>query len=107
MEHQYNFIENIQEEVLEIPPDSIISRTVHQDESVKVVLFGFAPGQELSDHTAAFPAIIHILDGESRLTLANESIEASGGSWIWMPANMPHSVYAKTQVKMLLLLLRN
>jgi quercetin dioxygenase-like cupin family protein len=107
MEHQYNFIKNIQEEVLEIPPDSIISRTVHQDESVKVVLFGFAPGQELSDHTAAFPAIIHILDGESRLTLANESIEASGGSWTWMPANMPHSVYAKTQVKMLLLLLRN
>ena len=106
MEQQFNFFENIHQELLDIPPDSIISRTIHQDDSLKVVLFGFAPGQELSEHTAAVPAIIHVLEGSARLTLGDVSKDANSGSWTWMPANMPHSVFANTQVTMLLLLLR-
>jgi len=106
MEQQYNFFENIHQELLDIPPDSIISRTIHQDDGLKVVLFGFAPGQELSEHTAAVPAILHILEGSARLTLGDVIKDADGGSWTWMPANMPHSVFANTQVTMLLLLFR-
>ena len=105
MDTQYNFIKNIKDEMLDIPPESIISRTIHRDASVKAVLFGFAKGQELSEHTAAVPAIIHILDGETQLVLGEEKKEANGGSWTWMPANLPHSVLAKTQSILLLLLL--
>ena len=89
---------------VDVPDDSTISKTIYQDDRLKVVLFGFAPGQELSEHTAAVPAIVHFLEGEARVTLSDEVIEAQPNSWIHMPARMPHSVLAETQVKMLLLL---
>lgn len=89
-----------------IPEDGTISRTVYQDDQVKAVLFGFAAGQELSEHTAAVPAILHFVAGEARVTLGTETLEARANSWVHMPARMPHSVSARTPVVLLLLLLK-
>jgi len=47
----YRFIADLRAEA-QVPPDGILSRTLHNDEQLKVVLFGFAAGQELSEHTA-------------------------------------------------------
>ena len=44
--------------LITITEESTISRTVHQDDRLKAVLFGFAPGQELSEHTASVPAVL-------------------------------------------------
>lgn len=90
-----------------IAEDSTVSKTLHQDEHVKVVLFGFAAGQELSEHTAAIPAVVYFLEGEARMTLGDEVFDARPGSWVCMPAHLPHSIVAKTPVKMLLSLLKN
>lgn len=100
----YVAIENLLNE-LEIPKDGTLSRTLHRDDRVKIVLFGFAGGQELSQHTASVPAIIEILSGEARVTLDGEEKELSRGSWIFMEANLPHAVYAKSDVVMLLTML--
>ena len=100
----YVAIENLLNE-LEIPKDGTLSRTLHRDDRVKVVLFGFAGGQELSQHTASVPAMIEILSGEARVTLDGEEKELSGGSWVFMEANLPHAVYAKSDVVMLLTML--
>jgi quercetin dioxygenase-like cupin family protein len=88
------------------PADSIVSRTIYKDDRVKVVLFAFAPGQELSEHTASTAAIIHVLRGEARLTLGGDVHEASAGTWVRMPPQLPHSLLATTPVQMLLLLLQ-
>lgn len=93
-------------EQISIPDDSTISRTIYQDDQVKAVLFGFAAGQELSEHTAATPAIMHFVQGEARVTLGQEVVEAKPGTWVHMPARLPHSIQAHTPVIMLLLLLR-
>lgn len=90
----------------EAPADSIISRTLYNDAQVKVVLFAFAPGQELSEHTASAAAIIHVLKGDARLTLGGDVVEATAGAWVHMPPNLPHGLLARTPVMMLLLLLR-
>lgn len=90
----------------EIPPDSILSRTIHADSQVKVVLFEFDAGQELSEHTAATPAIIQILRGEALLTLGDEQVEARPGTWAHMPARLPHAVLARTPLVMLLTMLK-
>jgi quercetin dioxygenase-like cupin family protein len=100
----YLAIENLLKE-LEIPKDGTLSRTLHRDDRVKIVLFGFAGGQELSQHTASVPAIIEILSGEARVTLDGEEKELSRGSWVFMQANLPHAVYAKSDVVMLLTML--
>ncbi len=90
----------------EAPAGSILSRTIYKDAQVKAVLFAFAPGQELSEHTASTAAILHILRGEARLTLGQDTVDASAGTWVRMPPRLPHSVLARTPVTMLLLLLQ-
>lgn len=89
----------------DIPADSIVSRTMFADGQLKAILFGFAAGQELSEHTAARPAVLHFLQGQARLTLGTESHAAVPGTWVHMPAHLPHSVYAETTVVMALYLL--
>jgi quercetin dioxygenase-like cupin family protein len=91
---------------VELPTDGTLSRTLQQDERSKVVLFAFSAGQELSEHTAATPAIMHFLEGEADITLGSDSLTASAGSWIHMPPQLPHSIRAKTAVVMLLTLLK-
>ena len=100
----YEVIENVVSSI-EIPKDGTLSRTIHRDDNVKIVLFGFAAGQELSQHTASVPATIEILQGDVRITLDGNEKELSAGSWIFMDANLPHAVYAKTDTVMLLTML--
>ena len=90
----------------EPPEDGILTRTVFDDEQLKVVMFGFGRGEELSEHTAAVPAILHFLRGEATLTLGDETIDAKAGTWIHMAASLPHSIHATTPVVMLLLMLK-
>jgi quercetin dioxygenase-like cupin family protein len=104
MDQPYLFFENLNQLAPEVPSDSILSRTFHEDERLKAILFSFAAGQELSEHTASQPAILHFVSGEADLTLGEERQSARPGTWVWMPAQLTHSVYARTPVTMLLLL---
>jgi quercetin dioxygenase-like cupin family protein len=85
-----------------IPENGILSRTLHNDDHVKVVLFGFATGQELSAHTAPMAASIQFVSGEARLTLGGETHEVKAGAFVHMPPQLPHGILAKTPVVMLL-----
>ncbi len=89
------------------PADGILTRTLFHDDDIKVVIFGFGPGEELSEHTASMPAILHFLQGEAKLTLGDDKVETQPGTWIHMPPDLKHSVKAKTPVVMLLLLLKH
>jgi quercetin dioxygenase-like cupin family protein len=89
------------------PPDKgILSRTLFNDDRLKVVLFGFGQGEELSEHTASMPAVLHFLQGEASLTLDNDTVEGKLGTWVHMPKGMRHSIQAKTPVVMLLMLMK-
>lgn len=91
---------------IEPPVNGTLSRTIHQDEGLKAVLFGFSAGQELSEHTAATPAIMHFLSGEAEVTLGADRVAARGGTWIHMAPHTPHAIRATTPLTMLLLLLK-
>jgi quercetin dioxygenase-like cupin family protein len=89
------------------PPDKgILSRTLFNDDRLKAVLFGFAQGEELSEHTASMPAALHFLQGEAKLTLGDDTVEARPGTWVHRPTGLRHSIQAKSPVVMLLLLLK-
>lgn len=88
------------------PQDGILSRTLFQDDKLKVVLFGFGAGHEMSEHTASKPAIMHFLHGQANVTLGSDAHEVGAGAWMHMPPNLPHSITAKTPTTMLLLLLK-
>jgi quercetin dioxygenase-like cupin family protein len=92
---------------VETPADGTLSRTIYEDEKLKVVLFGFSACQELSEHTSSKPAIMHFLTGKSDVTLGPDKVIANAGTWVHMPAQLPHSIRTKTPVVMLLSLLKS
>jgi quercetin dioxygenase-like cupin family protein len=105
MTSPYTLINDLAKEVR--PPDKgILSRTLFSDDRLKVVLFGFAQGEELSEHTASMPALLHFLQGEAAVTLGGDRHEATPGTWVHMPAGLRHSIQGRTPVVMLLLLLK-
>ncbi len=101
----YTHILDIAKEA-EPPADGILSRTIFQNDKIKAVAFGFAQDQELSEHSAAKPAMLFFLKGEARVGLGNDVQDAQAGTWVHMPANLKHSIKAKTPVLMLLVLLK-
>jgi len=102
----YHYVPDVTTLLGDAPEDSIISRSLFRGAGVTATLFSFAPGQELTEHTAAFPAILHFLEGEGTLTLGGESMEIRPGAWVYMTANLAHSIVATSPLRMLLLLLR-
>ena len=104
-ETPYTYLADLAAEV-ELPADGTLSRTIYQDERLKVVLFGFSAGQELSEHTASTPAIMHFLTGEAKISLGNDTVSAKADTWVHMTPNLKHSIHANTPASMLLLLLK-
>lgn len=102
---QYMYYEDLLQSVESVPAESIISRTIHSGSGMKAIVFGFATGQELSQHAASVPAVLHFLEGEADLTLGKARKNAKAGTWVYMEANLPHSIHARTPVKMLLIML--
>jgi quercetin dioxygenase-like cupin family protein len=101
----YTLVNDLGTEIA-VPEKGILSHTIHNDDSVKVILFGFAPGQELTAHTAPMPATIQILEGEAMLTLGPDTMEVKPGAFIHMAPQLTHGIVAKTPLRMLLTLLK-
>lgn len=90
---------------LNIPRDGTLSRVVYRDDRLRVVGFGFDTGQELTEHTSALPVVIQIVRGRLDLVLGGERTEVGPGSWIHLPARLPHTVRAVEPTIMLLTML--
>jgi quercetin dioxygenase-like cupin family protein len=88
-----------------VPARGILSQTLSDEAGIELVLFAFAPLEQLSEHTSARPAIMHILSGEADLTVGADSHHAVPGTWVRMPADTKHSVLARTALVMALYLL--
>lgn len=93
-------------ELLDYVPGSIVSRTLQKKKTGTITLFAFDAGQELSEHSAPYDAIVQVLDGEAELTIGGKPVPASTGETVLMPANIPHGVTAIQRFKMLLTMIR-
>jgi len=85
---------------------SVVSRTLIKKETGSVTLFAFSKGQALSEHTAPFDAMVHILDGKSEITISGKTQTVEAGQMIILPANKPHALAAIENFKMLLIMIR-
>ncbi len=86
---------------------SVVSRTVVNRATGTVTLFAFDEGQGLSEHTAPFDAIAHVLEGESEITVSGKPLRTTAGEAVLLPANQPHSLKALGKFKMLLTMIRS
>ena len=86
---------------------AVVSRTVINQKTGTVTLFAFAAGQELSEHTTPYDALVQVLDGEAEITISGKPFRLKAGDLIIMPANDPHAVKAVTKFKMMLTMIRS
>jgi quercetin dioxygenase-like cupin family protein len=101
----YKLIQNIADEV-QVPADGILSRTMYQDDHLKIVAFGFATGQELSAHTAPMHAVMYFVKGSADLTLGDDKLQAQAGTVAHMDPQLTHGIVAKEPTVMLLYMLK-
>ncbi|HUW19086.1 MAG TPA: cupin domain-containing protein [Sedimentisphaerales bacterium] len=93
-------------DLVEYADDSIVSKTIVDKTAGTITLFAFGKGQRLSEHQTPYDAVVQIIDGRARLTIAGKDLSVSGGQIIIMPGNVPHAVAADEKFKMLLTMIR-
>ncbi len=86
---------------------AIVSRIVVKKPTGNVTLFAFDAGQELSEHTAPFDALVNILEGEAEIIISKKPHRLTGGQLILMPGGEPHAVKAVGRFKMMLTMIRS
>ena len=87
--------------------DAVVSRTLMKKPTGTVTLFAFDKGQELSEHTAPFDAMVEVLDGVAEITISGAALQLSAGGMVIMPANAPHALKAIERFKMMLVMIRS
>jgi quercetin dioxygenase-like cupin family protein len=85
---------------------SVVSRQIMKVDAGNVTLFAFDKDQELSEHTAPFDALLHVLEGEAEIKISGKPYHLKAGDVIIMPADEPHAVLALQRFKMLLTMIR-
>lgn len=91
--------------LLEYQEGAVVSKTLIKQKTGTVTLFAFDQGEELSEHTVAFDALVHILDGEAEITIAGQQHTVHTGQMLIMPGDQPHALKATTRFKMLLVMI--
>jgi quercetin dioxygenase-like cupin family protein len=86
---------------------AVVSRIVVKRDAGNVTLFAFDAGQELSEHTAPYDALVQVLEGDAAITIAGRGHRLQAGDMIVMPAHQPHAVKAVSRLKMLLTMIRS
>jgi quercetin dioxygenase-like cupin family protein len=86
---------------------AIVSKTVIKQAKGNVSLFAFDEGEELSEHTAPFDALVQIIDGTAEIIIDQQPNLLTSGQSIIMPANIPHALKAEKKFKMVLTMIRD
>lgn len=92
--------------IIQYQNESIVSKMLVNKDTGTITLFAFDEGQGLSEHTAPFDAIAHILDGKVEITISGNKFNLKAGKMIIMPANEPHALTAITKFKMMLIMIK-
>lgn len=94
------------EDGLEYQPVGIVSRVLLKQPTGSVTAFAFDAGQELSEHTCPYDALLHVVEGEASITVGGSQQTVTAGQLVKLPANVSHAVEAVERFKMLLTMLR-
>lgn len=92
--------------LLEIPTGGVASRVIARTSAGNITVFGMDEGQEISEHTTPFDALVLVLEGRLELTIGGTAVHTSALEIVRMPAHVPHALRARTPVRFVLVMLR-
>jgi quercetin dioxygenase-like cupin family protein len=85
---------------------AVVSREVVRGKAGTVTAFAFDKGQQLSEHTAPFDALVVGIEGSADIVIAGQIHPVKTGGMIIMPAGIPHALNAVARFKMLLVMIK-
>ena len=87
---------------VEYNSEKFTNKLLLQNENQKAILFAFSTGQELKTHTTPTPALLIMLEGKCEFLMNGNSQTLAAGEVIEIPAQVPHSLKALSNFKMVL-----
>jgi quercetin dioxygenase-like cupin family protein len=87
--------------------DSMVSKTLIKEKTGTITLFAFAQGEESSEHTAPYDAMVYVLDGTVDISISGQPVQLTSGQMVIMPVNVPHALKANVPFKMILTMIRS
>ena len=78
----------------------VVSKTLVQNDLVSMTIFSFDKGEEISTHASGGDAMVTVLEGKGRFTVADEVFYLEEGETLIMPKGIPHAVYGEEKFKM-------
>jgi quercetin dioxygenase-like cupin family protein len=94
-------------ELVSYQDGAVVSRELLKKPTGTVTVFAFDAGQGLSEHTAPFDALVHVIEGSAEITIAGQPHRVDGGQMLLMPAHQPHALKALDRFKMILTMIRS
>ena len=92
--------------MIAVQPHAVVSRTLVNKPVGTITLFAFDAGEGLSEHTAPYDALVHVVEGEAKIHISSKENIVQAGQIILLPANQPHALKAITSLKMMLTMIR-
>ncbi|MGT2750332.1 cupin domain-containing protein [Streptococcus orisasini] len=89
-----------------IEEEQMLSKTLVQRKDLGMTVFSLDKDQEIGRHSSPGDAMVNILSGLAEITIDDDVFEVAAGQTIVMPANIPHSLYAKEAFQMLLVVVK-
>ncbi len=80
----------------------IVSQAMLTAPGLRVTLFRFAKGQELSEHTTPARALIQVLAGVCEFTFPDRVERLKAGDLLHLPPKIPHAVRALEDMTLLI-----
>ena len=95
------------EDLIEYQEEAVVSKEIIRKGTGTVTIFAFDKGEELSEHTAPFDALIQVIDGKAEITISGNKNILEKGDMIIMPANESHALHANEKFKMIITMIRS
>ncbi len=93
-------------EALPISTAATTSRSLVDNDHVRVVTFAFDTGEQLTEHTAAMPVVVQMIAGTVRFEVIGETHDLGPGDCVYLAAKEPHSLEALEPSRLSLVMLR-
>ena len=90
-------------DLVEYRDGQVVSKTLVQNDTVSMTIFSFDKDEEISTHAAGGDAMVTVLEGTGRFTVADEVFILEAGETLVMPKDIPHAVYGEERFKMQLI----
>lgn len=101
-DYRFGEVHSIADQI-EAGSDKVHFKHIFNNENGGVVLVAFKAGQKLDTHTAPAELMVSVLEGEIEFTMLDKPHTIKAGEFLLMGADVPHSVFAKADSKMMLI----